>query len=113
MFKRLRVHYIVWWAVFLIIAQWMAGYQLSDAGQLLAIAMVASGLPATGLAALILVFLTKAFPNTFTAGFWANRTGLMIGGLLFFAAGYVQWFVLLPWVRRRMRRENSTEDQPT
>ena len=115
-FRKFQVHYTIVWFILLVLAQWRLGYPRTALDVSLAILMQVLCFP-MGMA----VALGLALVNPLTHGllgpkFFDTPVGTTVGWALFFAGGFLQWFVLVPRliqkVRRRRAVETPTPEQP-
>jgi hypothetical protein len=75
----------------------------SDIGVFLLWSMLILAFPASVIVALVLtgisLLVEKLFSTVIPTSYW----WIVTSWICFFAAGYVQWFVLLPWLWRKWR----------
>jgi hypothetical protein len=107
--KALRFHYCFLWLAILALAELRLGMPRNSWDTAAAIAMQALSLPAGLVAALAVGLADLAF--RIEPRFWATRLGTAVGWALFFAAGYTQWFVVAPWLVRKLRRARAASPE--
>src|SRR3954466_6603178 len=98
MWKALRFHYSTVWLVILAVAEFRQGLKPTALDFAIAIAMQVLSFPANILVALG-IGVSRVNPD-----FWGTRAGTATGWALFFLAGFVQWFVVLPWIVRKVKQ---------
>lgn len=86
----------------------------SDADLLLGYAMLTLSFPLGLVLAAALSLLGQIAYATTGYVFTTSYASIAVTWLVFFVAGYLQWFVLLPWLWRKwkVRRERSVETAP-
>ena len=100
---RFRFHYCLTWLLLLGFAHWRLGLARTTLDEFLAIAMQLLCFPASIFAVAALALVRAG------AQFWDTRLGITLGWALFFAAGYAQWFLFLPWLNRKVRNRKSKD----
>jgi len=104
--KAFRFHYTVLWLLLLVLAQWRLGGVPNSLDFALAGAMQALSFPAGILAAVMLLLVPV------NGLFWDTRWGSAIGWAVLFGAGFLQWFVAVPWFVRLLRRNRADGVSP-
>jgi len=72
--------------------------------------MVVLTFPAGLLLAAIMSFATIRLHSVFGLEIPSNYGSIMLMWLAFFAVGYWQWFVLVPYIRLRLKRRDRTAE---
>lgn len=84
----------------------------SDADLLLGYAMLALSFPLGLAIAVALGLLGKVAYATTGYVFTTSYMSIAVTWLVFFAAGYLQWFVLLPWLWRKWKARRAQSATP-
>lgn len=85
----------------------------SDADLLLAYAMLTLSFPLGLVLAAALSLLGKIAYATTGYVFTTSYSSIVVTWIGFFVAGYVQWFVLLPWLRRTWKTRRADGATPS
>jgi biotin transporter BioY len=99
--RRFRFHFVLAWVSILVMAHWRLGLPRTGLDEFLALATQALCFPGSLLAVALLAF-TRIDPH-----FWDTRAGITVGWAIFFAAGYLQWFVFVPWLAGKLRKHSD------
>jgi hypothetical protein len=94
---RFRLHYGFLWLLLLGFSHWRVGMPRTGLDEMLAGITLLLSVPASFFVA-ALIAASRVAPQ-----FWDSRAGITLGWGLFFGAGYLQWFVFLPWLVRKIR----------
>jgi hypothetical protein len=83
----------------------------SDAEEVLIILMLILSIPASFVAGAIAVGVAFSFERLMHSPLQTTRLEMLFTWALFFAAGYIQWFTLLPraWSKWQMRKRAHSE----
>ena len=98
MWSRFRFHYISVWVLLLAFSHWRVGLPRTGLDETLAALTLLLCVPG-GLVVAALIAASGINPQ-----FWDTRAGITLGWALFLISGYVQWFVFLPWLVRKIRK---------
>lgn len=86
----------------------------SDADVLLAYGMLMLSFPISLVVALLAGAVGQLAYSLLGHVFTVSYSNIVVGWLVFFAAGYWQWFVVIPWLYRKIRTALSrTRDAST
>jgi len=113
--RRFHVHYAIVWLMMLVLAQWRLGYPRTGFDIFLAIAMQVLCFPMNIVVAIALAVVNPMTHGALGPKFFDTPMGITVGWALFFLGGFVQWFVLLPWLIQKLRRRRAPDppaDQP-
>jgi hypothetical protein len=76
-----------------------------DADLIMTYAMLALAFPSSVIVAGAIALLANATP---LVDAYYGRFAILVIWMLFVAIGYVQWFIALPWVLRKLRKRGPT-----
>jgi hypothetical protein len=110
--RKFQVHYVIVWFLMLVLAQWRLGYPRTGVDEFLAIAMQVLCFPMNIVVAIALAVVNPMTHGALGPKFFDTPIGMTVGWALFFLGGFVQWFVLLPWVIQKLRRRRELRAIP-
>jgi len=105
--RKFQVHYCIVWFLMLILAQWRLGYPRTGLDEFVAIAMQVLCFPMNIVVALGLAIVNPMTHGTLGPQFFDTPVGTTVGWAMFFLGGFVQWFVLVPWIIQKVRQRRA------
>jgi hypothetical protein len=103
-----RVLKIVWiaiWLIALVTTLWGKMYESQhDLDLVLTWLMIGLGFPCSVLGVLIVSGVSYVWENAFHSLGSTQSVAIIISWFVFFTVGWIQWFVVIPWSIRKVRR---------
>jgi len=106
--RTLKLAWLVIWSVALVATLWGTAYESQrDLDLVLTWFMIAFSFPSSLLGIFIAGGISYVWHEVFHLVAYAKSAGIIIPWFIFFSLGWLQWFVVTPWIFRKIQARKN------